>query len=141
MNVLITGMGAITPLGLGVEATWNRLMAGDSAIRAYPEWRQYNGLGTYLGAPVPPYDISKIPRSVRRTMSRMSEMAVLAAGEALQMADLPIGNHLGNRLSTPRILLCLGSTTGAPETMEAYFRKLIERGGPGGSRARAFLRS
>ena len=104
------------------------LLENRSSIRRYPEWEQYKGLGTHLGAPVPEYDISRIPRTARRTMSRMSEMAVVATGEALQMADLPIGNHV----DTPRVLICMGSTTGSPDTMETYFKKLFERGGPEG---------
>ena len=32
-RVVVTGMGAITPLGIGVEATWQALLAGRSGVR------------------------------------------------------------------------------------------------------------
>jgi 3-oxoacyl-[acyl-carrier-protein] synthase II len=136
MKVFITGMGAATSLGVGVESMFRSLLENRSGVRHYPEWQKYKGLGTHLGAPVPEYDVSKLPRSARRTMSRMSEMAAVATMEAIQMADLQIGNHL----STPRILLCMGSTTGSPETLELYFKKLIERGGPEGQLGTSFFK-
>jgi len=136
MKVFITGMGAVSSLGNGVDTMFGSLLENRSGIRQYPEWAQYKGLGTLLGAPAPAHDITRIPRAARRTMSRMSEMAVLATTEALQMADLPIGDHV----STPRILLCMGSTTGSPETMELYFKKLIERQGPEGQLGTNFFK-
>lgn len=33
-RIVITGMGAITPLGLDVESTWQRLINGESGIKA-----------------------------------------------------------------------------------------------------------
>jgi len=136
MKVLITGMGAVSSLGVGVGTMFKSLLEDTSAIRHYPEWAQYQGLGTHLGAPVPEYDISRVPRAARRTMSRMSEMAVVATGEALQMADLNIGNHV----NSPRVLICMGSTTGSPSTMETYFKKLFERGGPEGQLGTNFFK-
>ncbi len=136
MRVFITGMGALSSLGNDVETMFSGLKNGDSGVKAYPEWRQYNGLGCYLGAPVGAYDIMKIPRTVRRSMSRMSEMAALATLQALGQADL----KPGPTLNSPRVLLIMGSTSGSPDTLETYFRKLIERNGPEGQLSTSFFK-
>ncbi len=140
MKVHITGMGAMSSLGLGVGEFFEGLKAGRTGITARPEWKQYVGLHSHLGASVPAYDITQIPRSARRTMSRMSELAVVATLEAVRGADLLPGHGIGGGKSTPRIAICLGSTSGSPDTLETYFRKLIERGGPEGQMGTTFFK-
>lgn len=136
MRVFVTGMGAFSSLGNSVDEMFTALKRGDSGVRAYPEWQQYNGLHCHLGAPVPAYDVMKIPRQVRRSMSRMSEMAALATMQALAQADL----QPGPQLNTPRVLIIMGSTSGSPNTLETYFRKLFERGGPEGQLSTSFFK-
>lgn len=136
MKVFITGMGALTSLGNSVDQMWEGLKEGRSGVRAYPEWKQYNGLFCHLGAPVPEYDVMKIPRQVRRSMSRMSEMASLATFQALAQADL----QPGSQLNSPRTLLIMGSTSGSPWTLETYFRKLFEKHGPEGQLSTSFFK-
>jgi 3-oxoacyl-[acyl-carrier-protein] synthase II len=135
-QVFVTGMGAVSSLGLGVEPFFNGLRENQTGIRKIPEWAVYKGLHTLLGAPVPAYDVSSIPRTTRRTMSRMSELAVIAVQEALAQAHLKIGAHQ----YSPRIALCLGSTAGSPENLEAHFKKMIERGGPEGQLGTTFFK-
>jgi 3-oxoacyl-[acyl-carrier-protein] synthase II len=136
MRVLVTGLGAISSLGNNVETTFASLCEGKGGVRAYPEWAKYNGLHSHLGAPAPEYDISMLPRTVRRAMSRMSEMAAVATFEALKQAGLTPGASL----NSPRTLLIMGSTSGSPWTLEAYFKKLIERGGPEGQVSTSFFK-
>jgi len=128
MNVVITGMGAVSSLGIGVDVMFDALRENRSGAKHYPEWEKYNGLFSHVGAPAPDCDLQHIARSARRTMSRMSEMAVVATLEALHEAKLEVG---GARL-TPRVALCIGSTTGSPLHMEINFKKLFDRGGPEG---------
>ena len=123
MKVYITGQGTLTSLGNSVEESFKALIENRTGVRAYPEWKQHNGLYSHLGAPVGAYDISRIPRQTRRTMSRMSEMASLATFQALAQADLAPGPAL----NAHRTLLIMGSTSGSPDTLETYFRKLFEK--------------
>ena len=136
MKVFITGTGSLTSLGNNSDTWFEALKKGETGVRAFPEWAQHKGLHSHLGAPVPEYDLMQIPRTVRRSMSRMSEMAALAAFQALKQADLPIGKEL----NSPRTLIILGSTSGSPLTMETYFRKLFERGGPEGQMSTSFFK-
>lgn len=136
MKVYITGMGVITSLGNDVETVFSSLKEGRSGIKHFPEWANYNGLHTHLGAPAHDYDISKLSRHVRRAMSRMSEMGAVAAMQALTQAGLTPGESLNQS----RTNLIMGSTSGSPFTMEAYFKKLIEKGGPEGQVSTSFFK-
>jgi len=135
-RVFVTGMGAFSSLGNSVDAMFDGLREGRTGVRAYPEWKQYNGLHCHLGAPVPDYDAMKIPRQQRRAMSRMSEMASLATFQALSQADLQPGPDL----NSPRTLIIMGSTSGSPWTLETYFRKLFEKNGPEGQLSTSFFK-
>ena len=39
-RIVVTGMGAVSPLGCGVELSWRRLLAGQSGLRPLPQWSQ-----------------------------------------------------------------------------------------------------
>jgi 3-oxoacyl-[acyl-carrier-protein] synthase II len=136
MRVFVTGMGAITSLGNSVESFFNGLVENQSGIKYFPEWENYVGLQTYVGGPVGDYNTSLLPRTVRRSMSRMSEMAVLATFQALEHAkftDL-------KKLQSSRTLLILGSTSGSPFALETYFRKIFEKNGPQGQLSTSFFK-
>ena len=132
-KVYITGMGAMTSLGTNVETTFENLKAGATGVQVIDDWKQYNGLHSHLGAPVGAYDVSKLPRTVRRAMSRMSEMAALATLEAVEQAKL-------GSVNSTRSMLILGSTSGSPQTLEQYFKKLFERNGPEGQVSTSFFK-
>ncbi len=68
-------------------------------------------------------------------MSRMSEMATLAALQAIRQADLT-----PETCQSERTLLILGSTTGSPIMLEAYFKQLFDRGGPHGQLSTSFFK-
>lgn len=135
-EIFVTGMGAISSLGVNVEEMFCGLKAGKSEIRFQKEWGDYRGLHCLVGAQVPEYDISKLPRTVRRSMSRMSEMAALAAFEALEQA----GISPGEELNSTRAILIMGSTSGSPVALELYFKKLFERNGPEGQVSTTFFK-
>lgn len=136
MNVVITGMGVLSSLGNSVHSMFNALLEGKSGVRHYPEWQTQKGLYCHLGAPADPYDVKFIPRTARRTMSRMSEMAILATIQALEQATLLDSPYL----NPTRSLICMGSTSGSPFELETYFRKYFARGGPEGQLSTSFFK-
>ncbi|KAI1302626.1 3-oxoacyl--synthase [Xylaria venustula] len=99
-RVVVTGLGAVTPLGVGVRHTWSRLIAGHSGIVSvadfYPENR-WHELTSTVGGVVPKYaDTSDmvglwradewLSASDRRRMSTFSQYAMAAAEMALEDA-------------------------------------------------------
>ncbi|RXU67814.1 beta-ketoacyl-[acyl-carrier-protein] synthase II [Pseudomonas protegens] len=94
-RIVVTGMGAITPLGCGVEQVWQRLLAGQSGIRQLPE-EFIQGLSTTIGGQVP--DSQQDPQAgfdpdrlltpkEQRKMDRFILFALAAAEEALAQAQ------------------------------------------------------
>lgn len=134
MNVAITGTGIVSSLGNSVSEMFENLILNKTGIKALPDWQRYNGLYSYVGAPAHQYDEKQIPRTTRRSMSRMSEMATIATFQAISQSGLPLEK------SNSRGLIILGSTSGSPETLEAYFTKLIEKGGPEGQLSTSFFK-
>ena len=119
-RVVITGMGVVSPLGYGIPSLMEGIAEGRSAVRFLEGWDRLKGLKCLVGAPVVLKDEKNIPRVFRRSMNRMSIMAVQACDEALAAANL-------NRetLGSGRAGCVMGSTTGSPEAIEAAFEKIL----------------
>ena len=88
-RVVITGMGAITPLGLSVEETWQNLVQGKSGID-YIQRIDVSDLPTRIGAEVKNFDPTAfgIPRKEARRMAVASQYAVAAAQQAIEDAGI-----------------------------------------------------
>uniref|UniRef100_UPI000AE29E83 beta-ketoacyl synthase N-terminal-like domain-containing protein n=1 Tax=Methylogaea oryzae TaxID=1295382 RepID=UPI000AE29E83 len=72
-RVVVTGMAGFSPIGNDWEAMRARLQAGQSGIRYLPEWEQYNGLLTRLGAPVENFSLpAHYTRKNTRSMGHVS---------------------------------------------------------------------
>jgi 3-oxoacyl-[acyl-carrier-protein] synthase II len=93
-RIVVTGMGAVSPLGCGVEATWSRLIAGRSGLRALPA-----SIGADLTARVAGIVPDKaedseagfdpdiaVARKDQRKMDRFILFAMTAAAEAIAQA-------------------------------------------------------
>jgi len=115
-RVVVTGIGAVSPYGIGVEAFVSALKGGRSAVRNIPALLEYHGLRSLVAAPVTDVDPKEIPRKFRRTMSAMSIYATLASGQALAQADLGASHRAGGRMG-----VAIGSSVGSPlSTQESY---------------------
>jgi len=90
-RVVITGLGAITPLGLTVSDMWSGLCAGKSGIGQISAFDPV-GFSCKLAGEVPDYKIREyLPKSRRKSvklMSRDIELAIIAANEALAGSGL-----------------------------------------------------
>jgi 3-oxoacyl-(acyl-carrier-protein) synthase len=93
-RIVVTGMGAVSPLAAGVEASWSQLLAGRSGTRRLPD-EVVADLPTKIGGVVPSIDEDPEagfdPRTVmtpkdQRKVDRFILFAVAAADEALSQA-------------------------------------------------------
>ena len=94
-RVVVSGLGIVSPLGVGLEAFWNGLAAGVSVIKP-ATLVDTDGFRSRLAAEVPADAMAALPASRRR--SRADRMALAAASEALADADLSGADRTGAAL-------------------------------------------
>jgi 3-oxoacyl-[acyl-carrier-protein] synthase II len=118
----VTGLGLVTPLGVGVDATWNGLVRGERAIAPITLF-DASGQRVSLGAQVGelPAVTAKSAGATRTVVSRTSVMAVVAAEEAIRMAKLDmrarrvglvVATTTGGMLETERLLAAMHADAG-----------------------------
>jgi 3-oxoacyl-[acyl-carrier-protein] synthase II len=98
-RVVVTGLGAVSPLGIGVPALWEGLLAGRSGVRRVQHFATDNLL-VKIAAEVPDFDPKAFmdAKSVRR-MDRFAHFAIAATREALADANLAITDDNRDRVA------------------------------------------
>ena len=98
-RVVVTGLGAVSPLGIGVPALWDGLVAGRSGVRRVQHFDTEN-LTVKIAAEVPDFDPKAFmdPKSVRR-MDRFAHFAIAGTREALADAKLEITDENRDRVA------------------------------------------
>ena len=90
-RVVITGIGVISPIGIGSKAFWENLLAGKIGVRRVQMF-DASGLPSQIAGEVPAYKIGDyVPKSYRKAtkvMARDIELAVIAADDAFKDAGL-----------------------------------------------------
>ncbi|WP_163552155.1 beta-ketoacyl-ACP synthase II [Candidatus Frankia alpina] len=117
-QVVVTGLGATTPLGGDVASTWEGLLAGRSgARRLTEEWIEQ--LPVQIGAPL----ATELPlaRVEARTLDRSQQMALVAAREAWADAGSP-------EVDQERLAACVASGIGGVITLLTQHDVLREKG-------------
>lgn len=133
LRVVVTGLGAVTPLGLDRPSTWAGLVAGRSGIAPISQFdAEAIGLESRLAAEVKGFDpgVAMEARAARR-MDRVTQFAVAAAREALADADLldPAAGQLhAERAEATRVGTYIASGIGGIRTLLAEHDVLRERG-------------
>lgn len=118
-KVLITGVGAVSPYGIGVPIFMEKLFKGESAIvNMKDKWApNINDLMCYVGAPLSePLNEKDIPRKFRKTMGKTAILSYLAVKEALTMSGIDDRMFASGRLG-----VSFGSSTGSAESTERFF--------------------
>jgi len=119
-RVVVTGMGAVSPFGPGVETMMRALHQGRSSTRIVPELQGVAGLRCHIAGPAPECEVGHVPRKFRRFMSPMSVFTLLACQEALEQGAVPEELRCSGRLG-----LAVGATLGSPQTTEAFYQDFL----------------
>ncbi len=97
-RVVITGLGAISPVGLSVEETWDALLAGKSGAAPITRF-DASDHKTHFAAEVKGFDAEALfGRREARRMDRYSQFALATAQQAVADAGLEITNNNRDRI-------------------------------------------
>jgi len=123
VRVVVTGLGMITPLGIGVEPTWSGLIAGKSGIGPITSF-DTTGFETTIAGEIKDFHPENYmsPKLIKR-MDRFVQIAVATAVLAMQDAGLEIVPDL-----QPHVGSIVGCGLGGLATIEKYHRILLEKG-------------
>ena len=122
-RVVITGVGAFSPLGNDAKASWDNALNGVNGIDTITriDTKDYN---VHLAGELKDFNIEDhIDKKEARRMDRFTQYAVVAAREAVKDAKLDINEDNANNIG-----VWIGSGIGGMETFEIAHTQLLERG-------------
>jgi 3-oxoacyl-[acyl-carrier-protein] synthase II len=124
-RVVVTGLGAVSPLGNDAKSTWQGVKEGKSGIGMMTRLDREQ-FPAKVAAEVKDFDIEQyVPKKEARKMDRFTHYALAAAFEALEDAGLPRRLEEEDALRTG---VWIGSGIGGMETHEQQFKTFQERG-------------
>jgi 3-oxoacyl-[acyl-carrier-protein] synthase II len=119
--VLVTGIGAVTPLGEDFPSSWKALLAGRDAV-APLELFDTSGCRAHHAATAPLPELPDLPKKRVSRFSRASRLALPAAREALAMAGLL---DAGFRSRLTELPVSVSTTAGGMTLGESFFRDVL----------------
>jgi 3-oxoacyl-[acyl-carrier-protein] synthase II len=127
-RVVVTGVGVVSAIGHDADTFWDALKAGKSGVTPLP-LEDIDDYPCRIGATVQDFDpTTYMDRKESRRMARFAQLAVVAAGEALESAGLDRLDNLSNDQRTRHGVLLGTGIGGYPET-EAAARVMVKRSG------------
>ncbi|WP_338781056.1 beta-ketoacyl-ACP synthase II [Metabacillus sp. FJAT-52054] len=122
-RVVVTGLGAVSPLGLDVETTWENAINGVSGIKPLTRVNADDYPAKVAGE-ITDFDPEQyMDKKEARKMDRFTQYAVAASMMAVKDANLEITDE-----NAPRVGVWVGSGIGGMETFETQHRILMEKG-------------
>jgi len=135
-RVAVTGMAGISPIGNDWNCVRARLGAYRNAVTRMPEWADYDGLNTQLGAPAADFTLSeRYTTKATRSMGRVALMATRASELALIDAGL-LEDPL---LRSGKLGIAYGSSAGTPKAI-CDFGKMIDEKSTRGINATTYIK-
>ncbi|PIX55519.1 MAG: beta-ketoacyl-[acyl-carrier-protein] synthase II [Zetaproteobacteria bacterium CG_4_9_14_3_um_filter_54_145] len=120
-QVVVTGVGLVTPLGTGTDLTWKNLIAGKSGIRRISYFdAEAKGMACTIAGEVPDFDAEKfINRKDARKMDQFIQFGVAASMMALEQSGLAIDESNAERVGVA-VGAGIGGLVTIEKTMRAY---------------------
>ncbi|MGO8968965.1 MAG: beta-ketoacyl-ACP synthase II [Myxococcaceae bacterium] len=123
-KAVVTGLGLVTPVGTGVEATWKALLAGSSGVGPITRFTP-GRLQTRIAAEVKDFDpLQWMDRREARRTDRFVQYALAATEMALRQSGLRIGTDYASE----RVGVILGSGIGGLASAEDHHEKALRTG-------------
>jgi len=125
-RVVITGLGAITPVGLNVTETWQNILAGKSGIATLTTgFDDLADFSTRFGGSIKGFDITTIiPKKDARRMDKFIHYGLAAGKEAIEDSGIEITDE-----NAERIGVAIGAGIGGLPGIEAGYSDYL-KGGP-----------
>ena len=124
-RVVITGLGAVTPLGIGVDKFWNNLIAGKSGVSGI-ENMPLDGHAVTFAAEIKQKDFDPEvligPKEAKR-MDRFTQFAMVAADEAIADSGINDAN-----IDPYKIGVMVSAAAGGFSTFEKNHMAMLEKG-------------
>ena len=122
-RVVITGLGAVTPIGNNVEDFWTNIKKGTVGIGPITKF-DTTDYKAHLGAEVKDFDpTTVIDKKAARRMEDFSQYAVVAAKEALDDSGLDMEKE-----DAFRVGVSVGCGIGSLQCVQTNYKKLMEKG-------------
>ncbi len=122
-RVVITGMGALTPLGIGIDKFWKGLLEGESGIDRVTLFDP-EAFPTQIAGEVKDFNPTDfLDRKEARRMDRFTQFGVAGAKLAIQDADLDLEQE-----DLDRIAVVIGSGIGGMQTFEDQTKVMLNKG-------------
>jgi 3-oxoacyl-[acyl-carrier-protein] synthase II len=124
-RVLVTGLGATSPVGGDVTSTWSALLSGQSGVDTLKhDWAEQ--LGTQIGGEVAVDPSDVLDRVKARRLDRSGQLAMVAAIEAWR--DAGFAGEDAPDLDPERVGVALASGIGGVQTLLSNYDALKEKG-------------
>jgi len=122
-RVVVTGLGAVSPLGVGVDALWGGLCAGRSGIRTITQF-DTAGFETTIAGEVPDFDPERfLEKKEARKADRFVQFAVAASRMAIDDSGIAITPELADDFGC-----VIGAGIGGMATIEEFHTVLMAKG-------------
>jgi len=122
-RVVVTGLGLITPLGIGVEKTWSALCAGKSGVRRITKFDPSNHACQIAGEVADFNPADYIEKKDIKKMDTFIHFAVGASQMAVDDSGLKVTEENADRVG-----VYIGSGIGGLPAIEAYHKVLLDKG-------------